>query len=141
MSTIDDTTVKKEVLAVLYGLYESVKNKELSFMREVRDQENYTRFGDLLPHSRQDWEAACIHDEARFASIVDYSYSIKDERIDIIDNTALVTFYLEYSGLTISGYTFEGKHINRRCRASVLFRRKSGRWFIIHEHYSEISDR
>ena len=137
---MNDTTVKKDVMASLYGLFESINSKELSFMREVRDSDNYTRFGDLLPHSRQNWEDACIHDEARFASIADYSYSIEDEQVVLIDNAALITFYLNYSGLTLSGSTFQRKHIKRRCRASVVLKRSNVRWFIIHEHYSELVD-
>ncbi|MFQ6011166.1 MAG: nuclear transport factor 2 family protein [Nitrososphaerales archaeon] len=140
LSSVDDTNVKKEVMAVIYGSFESVKNKELSFMRDVRDQSIYTRFGDLLPHSRQDWEDACTHDEAKFATIADYSYTIEDEQVQIFENTALATFYLNYSGMAVSGYTFEGRQIKRRCRASVLLRKKQGRWFIVHEHYSELED-
>jgi len=137
---MNNTTVKEDVMAVLYGLFESIKNKELSFMRDVRDSDSYTRFGDLLPHSRQDWEDSCTHDEARFASIADYSYSIEDEQVVIIDNAALVTFYFNYSGLTLSGSTFQGRHIKRRCRASVVLKRSNEHWFIIHEHYSELAD-
>ncbi|GBC73695.1 hypothetical protein HRbin04_01101 [archaeon HR04] len=133
-----------DIKAVEYLIHRAFyigKSKDLSAIREVYHS-MLTKFSDIPPYHRMDYEEACLHEEMFFANVSDYDYSIEDLRITMLDESssiALATFILEYKGVVIDGYSFTGQAIKSRVRCSIICKKFDGRWYIVHEHLSNSS--
>ncbi|MEM0117706.1 MAG: nuclear transport factor 2 family protein [Conexivisphaerales archaeon] len=132
---------KKEIIALVYAVFEAGKNKDLSSLSSFHLQSKiFSKFDEFPPYSRQDAEQALVYEQAAFVNLSDYQYNIEELRVDFVDNVAIATFYLNYSGVFINDYSFEGKSVSSRSRVTMVFAKTDDGWKIVHEHFSPFPD-
>jgi|BEDMetMinimDraft_2_1075160.scaffolds.fasta_scaffold00173_3 ketosteroid isomerase-like protein len=130
-----------EIISTVYAIFEAGKNKDLTSLSSYHLQDkSFSKFDEFPPYSRQDFEQAIVYEQAAFVNLSDYQYRIEDMKIDRIDDVAIVTFYLDYSGVFVNDYSFEGRSVHSRSRVTmVLFKTQEG-WKVVHEHFSSFPD-
>jgi len=132
---------KKDVETTILGFFEAGKNKDLTALagfHASRDQ--FTKFDENPPYSRQNSEEAFVYEQAAFANISDYNYSVDDLRVDLLGDVAVASFYLSYSGMFVNDYSFEGSPVHARSRATMVLKRTPEGWKMVHEHFSRLPD-
>ena len=132
---------RKDVEGVIRAFFDAGKNKDLSALANFHDsRDRFTKFDENPPYTRQNSDEAFVYEQAAFANISDYNYSIEDLRIDVLGETAIATFYLAYSGMFVNDYSFEGSPVGSRARVSMVLARGDVGWRITHEHLSRFPD-
>ena len=97
----------------------------------------FSSFSDVPPYDLKDYSTTIALEELRFASISDYNYEIKNTKVTILENVAILTCELIQKGMLVDNKSFTGKHIVINGRATfVLLKREN--WKIIHYHFSKI---
>jgi len=81
-----------------------------------------------------------MYEQAAFANISDYNYSIDELRLDLLGDVVVASFYLSYSGMFVNDYSFEGSPVRARTRVTMVLGRTPEGWKIIHEHFSRLPD-
>ena len=132
---------KFEVEGVVRAFFETGRNKDLTALADFHaPRESFTKFDENPPYTRQNSDEAFIHEQAAFANISDYRYTIDDLRIDLFGESAVATFYLTYGGMFVNDYSFEGSPVSGRARVSMVLVRTQKGWRIAHEHLSRYPD-
>ncbi len=133
---------KKEVASVVFGFFEAGKNKDLAVLNKFHSPSSvFTKFDEHPPYTRQDSEEAFVYEQASFANLSDYRYEIENLRIDLIGETAVATFYLNYKGMFVNDYSFEGRTLAAKSRVTMVLAKFQGEWKIAHSHFSSIPER
>lgn len=101
---------------------------------------SFTRFSDLPPFGRQGTEEAMRLKESLFRDLIDFAYKIEDVNIDLYGNVAVATFYIDYRGVYVYSYTFEGREFRQKARCTLVFHKKDSFWYIVHEHLSKFPE-
>ena len=132
---------RKDVEALIRGFFEAGRSKDLSALAAFHaPREQFTKFDESPPYTRQNSEEAFMYEQATFANISDYNYSIDDLRIDLLGDAAIATFYLDYSGIFVNDYSFEGSPVHSRTRVTMVLSRGPRGWRVAHEHLSRMPD-
>jgi ketosteroid isomerase-like protein len=132
---------KKEVSRIIVAFFEAGKNKDLTSIDDFHSsRENFTKFDENPPYTRQNSDEAFVHEQAAFANISDYSYTIGDLRIDLLGDAAIATFYITYKGMFVNDYSFEGSPVGSRARVTMVLTKTARGWRIAHEHLSRFPD-
>ncbi len=132
---------KSEVEKTIRAFFEAAKNKDFSALAGFHASRDYfTKFDENPPYTRQNSEEAFVYEQATFANISDYSYSIDELRIDLLGEVAIATFYLNYSGMFVNDYSFEGSPVRARTRVTMVLARTPKGWKMVHEHISRMPD-
>jgi len=132
---------EKEIVSTVYAIFEAGKNKDLTLLNYFHLQDkSFSKFDEFPPFSRQDINQAIAYEQAAFVNLSDYQYRIEDMKIDLIDDIAIVTFHLDYSGVFVNDYSFEGKSVHSRSRVTMVFSKTEEGWKIVHEHFSSFPD-
>ena len=132
---------RKDVEATIRSLFEVGKNKDLSSLADLHaSRDLFTKFDENPPYTRQNSEEAFVYEQAAFANISDYEYTIEELRIDLLGDVAISTFYLTYSGMFVNDYSFEGSPVRARTRATFVLTRTPRGWKMVHEHLSRLPD-
>jgi ketosteroid isomerase-like protein len=132
---------RKAVEDVIRAFFEAGKNKDLTVLADFHSsRESFTKFDENPPYARQNSDEAFVYEQATFANISDYSYTIDDLRIDLFGDSAVATFYLTYGGMFVNDYSFEGSPVNGRARVTMVMVRTQRGWRIAHEHFSRYPD-
>lgn len=132
---------RKDVEALIRAFFDAGRDKNLTTLADFhgpRDQ--FTKFDENPPYTRQNSEEAFLYEQAAFANISDYAYSIDDLRIDLFGDMAVATFYLSYSGMFVNDYSFEGSPVRAKARVTMALARSPKGWRMVHEHLSRIPD-
>lgn len=132
---------RKDVESVIRAYFDAGRNKDLTALGDFhgpRDQ--FTKFDESPPYTRQNSDEAFMYEQAAFANLSDYTYSIDDLRIDLFGDLAIATFYLSYSGMFVNDYSFEGSPVRARTRATMALARSLKGWKMVHEHLSRVPD-
>jgi len=132
---------RKDIEALIRAFFEAGKSKDLTALADFhgpRDQ--FTKFDENPPYTRQNSEEAFVYEQAAFANISDYNYSIDELRIDLLGDVAIATFYLTYSGMFVNDYSFEGSPVRARTRVTMALARSPKGWKMVHEHLSRMPD-
>ena len=129
---------EKEVIKVIESFFDVGKTKNFSVLRDIQLNDSiFSSFSDVPPYDLKDYSTTIVLEELRFASISDYDYEIKNIKVTILENTAILTCKLMQKGMLVDNKSFTGQHIIIDGRASfVLLKRKN--WKIIHYHLSKI---
>lgn len=128
---------KKEVSALITAYFEVGKSKDVaSLSKFFAPPQYFTKFDESRPYTRQNSADAFIYEQARFANISDYEYKIEDLRIDVLGLMAVATFYLEYKGVFVNDYSFEGSTVGGKTRVTMVVGRFEDGWRIVHQHSS-----
>jgi len=132
---------KKDVEAVIRAFFEAGKNKDLTSLADFHSsRDQFTKFDENPPYTRQNSDEAFVYEQAAFANISDYSYSIDGLRIDLLGDVAVATFYLSYSGMFVNDYSFEGSPVRAKTRATMVLARSPRGWKMVHEHLSRLPE-
>jgi len=130
---------RKEVAALITAYYEVGKSKELTKLSKfLAPPQYFTKFDESPPLTRQNANEAFMYEQARFANISDYSYKIEDLRIDVLGLMAVATFYLDYKGVFVNDYSFEGSTVGGRVRVTMVVGKIGDSWKIVHQHSSRL---
>ena len=129
---------EKEVIKVIESFFDVGKTKNFSVLRDIQLNDSiFSSFSDVPPYDLKDYSTTIVLEELRFASISDYDYEIKNIKVAILENTAILTCKLMQKGMLVDNKSFTGQHIIIDGRATfVLLKRKN--WKIIHYHLSKI---
>ena len=130
---------EKEVIKVIESFFDVGKTKNFSVLRDIQLNDSiFSSFSDVPPYDLKDYSTTLVLEELRFASISDYDYEIKNTKVTILENTAVLTCELTQKGILVDNKAFTGKHIIIHGRVTfVLLKRKN--WKIIHYHLSKIN--
>lgn len=119
-------------------LFEAGISKDLTKLKEIHlDDSKFSSFSDLPPYDLKDYKTTIELEELRFVSISDYSYEIKNPKISVFEDTAIVAMELIQKGMLVDNKAFTGEHMTINGRATfVLVRHPT--WKIAHIHLSKI---
>lgn len=131
---------KDEIIDVITTFFDSGKTKNLAPLSAIQlDDPRFSSYGDVPPFDLKDYATTIALQQLRFVSISDYEYEIKNTRVDIFDNCAVVTFTIRQTGMIVDNYSFRGQHLSMDSRGTFVLI-KSQKWKIVHVHLSKISD-
>ena len=130
---------EKEVIKVIESFFNVGKTKNFSTLQDIQLNDSiFSSFSDVPPYDLKDYSTTIALEELRFASISDYEYEIKNTKIAILENTAILTCELMQKGMLVDNKAFTGKHIIIHGRATFVLLKKVN-WKIIHYHLSKIN--
>ena len=131
---------QEEVIKVIERFFEVGKTKNLAPLREIQlNDSNFSSFSDVPPYDLKDYATSIALEELRFVSISDYSYEIKNPKISIFDNAAVVAFELAQKGMLVDTKAYTGEHLSILGRATFVLVKKPV-WKIVHFHLSKIKE-
>jgi len=130
---------REEIISIIETFFEIGKTKDLTPLRNIQlDDQNFSSFSDVPPYDLKDFKTTVALEELRFVSISDYSYDIKNPKISIFGDVAVVAFELTQKGMLVDNKAFTGEHITINGRATFVLVKKP-EWKIAHIHLSKIS--
>ena len=129
-----------EIIRVIETLFESGKTKDFSSLREIHlDDHRFSSFSDLPPYDLKDFKNTIELEELKFISISDYDYQIKNPKISVFGDAAVVALELNQKGMLVDTKAYTGEHISIEGRATFVLIKKP-LWKIIHIHLSKIKN-
>ena len=129
---------EKEVIEVIESFFDTGKTKNFSTLRDIQLNDSiFSSFSDVPPYDLKDYSTTIILEELRFASISDYNYEMKNTKVTILENTAILTCELNQKGILVDNKAFTGEQIIIHGRATFVLLKKEN-WKIIHYHFSKI---
>lgn len=135
-STLSD---REQIIRVIEMFFEIGKTKDLTPLREIQlDDPSFSSFSDVPPYDLKDFKTTVALEELRFVSISDYDYQIKNPKISVFGDVAVVAFELTQKGMLVDNKAFTGEHIIIEGRATFVLVKKPS-WKIAHIHLSKIS--
>ncbi len=128
----------EQIINVIEKFFEAGKSKNLAILREIQlDDSRFSSFSDVPPYDLKDFATTITLEELRFVSISDYDYQIKNPKISIFDDMAIVAFELLQKGMLVDNKAFTGELISINGRATFVLV-KNPMWKIVHIHLSKI---
>ena len=130
----------EEILNVIRTFFGAGKTKNFSVLSDIQlNSQEFSSFSDLPPYGLKNYSESIALEELRFASISDYDYEIKNERISIFGNVGIVTFVLNQSGMLVDSQTYTGQHMTVNGRATFVLVKEDA-WKIMHYHLDQIPE-
>ncbi len=128
----------EEIIRTIETLFESGKTKDFTVLRDIHlNDSKFSSFSDLPPYDLKDFQTTIELEELRFVSISDYEYQIKNPKISVFGDTAVVALELKQKGMLVDNKAFTGEHISIDGRATFVLI-KHPTWKIAHIHLSKI---
>ncbi len=128
----------EEIIKIIETLFEAGVTKDLTKLKEIHlDDSRFSSFSDLPPYDLKDYQTTIELEELRFISISDYSYEIRNPKISIFGDTAVVALELIQQGMLVDNKAFTGEHMKIKGRATFVLV-KQPTWKIAHIHLSKI---
>ncbi len=128
----------EEIIKIIEALFQAGVSKDLTKLKEIHlNDSRFSSFSDLPPYDLKDYQTTIDLEELRFISISDYSYEIKNPKISIFGNTAIVALELIQQGMLVDNKAFTGEHMKIKGRATFVLV-KEPTWKIAHIHLSKI---
>ncbi len=128
----------EEIIKIIETLFQAGISKELSVLKDIHlNDTKFSSFSDLPPYDLKDYKTTIELEELRFVSISDYSYEIKNPKISIFGDTAVVAMELIQQGMLVDNKAFTGEHMIITGRATFVLV-KLPTWKIAHIHLSKI---
>lgn len=130
----------EKIIKIIDMFFDCGKTKNLTPLREIQlNDPSFSSFSDVPPYDLKDYATSIALEELRFVSISDYQYQIKNPKINIFGDTAVVAFELLQKGIIIDNKAFTGTTITIDGRATFVLVKKPT-WKIVHIHLSKIKD-
>jgi hypothetical protein len=130
---------REEIISIIEMFFEIGKTKDLEPLRTIQlDEPSFSSFSDIPPYDLKDYKTTVALEELRFVSISDYNYEIKNPKISIFGDVAVVAFELTQKGMLVDNKAFTGEHISIDGRATFVLVKKPS-WKIAHIHLSKIN--
>ncbi len=129
----------EEIIKVIETLFQAGITKDMSSLRDIHlNDPKFSSFSDLPPYDLKDYQNTIELEELRFVSISDYSYEIKNPKISIFGDAAVVALELIQKGMLVDTKAYTGEHMVITGRATFVLV-KQPTWKIAHIHLSKIS--
>ena len=129
----------EEIIKVIETLFQAGITKELSVLKDIHlNDSKFSSFSDLPPYDLKDYQTTIELEELRFISISDYTYEIKNPKISLFGDTAVVALELIQKGMLIDNKAYTGEHMTINGRATFVLV-KHPTWKIAHIHLSKIN--
>ena len=130
----------EEIIRIIETLFESGKTKDFSFLRDIHlNDSRFSSFSDLPPYDLKDFQTTIELEELKFISISDYDYQIKNPKISVFENTAVIALEIEQKGMLVDTKAYTGEYISIIGRATFVLVRQPT-WKIAHIHLSTIKN-
>lgn len=130
---------KDEIQDIITTFFNAGKTKNLAPLSVIQlDDSRFSSYSDVPPLDLKDFATTIALQQLRFVSVSDYAYEIKNPRIDVFDNCAVVTFTVAQTGMVVDNYSFRGQHLSMESRGTFVLV-KNQKWKIVHVHLSKIS--
>ncbi len=130
---------KEQIIDTIEKFFEAGKSKNFAILREIQlDDSRFSSFSDVPPYDLKDFATTMVLEELRFVNISDYNYQIKNPKISVFDDTAIVAFELLQKGMLVDNKAFTGEIITFDERATFVLVKKPT-WKIVHIHLSKIN--
>ncbi|HKU32527.1 MAG TPA: nuclear transport factor 2 family protein [Candidatus Nitrosotalea sp.] len=130
---------KDEIQDIIATFFNAGKTKNLAPLSVIQlDDSRFSSYSDVPPLDLKDFATTIALQQLRFVSVSDYAYEIKNLRIDVFDNCAVVTFTVMQTGMVVDNYSFRGQHLSMESRGTFVLV-KNQKWKIVHVHLSKIS--
>lgn len=130
----------EEIIRIIETLLESGKTKDFSLLRDIHlNDSRFSSFSDLPPYDLKDFQTTVELEELKFISISDYDYQIKNLKISVFGDTAIVAFELNQKGMLVDTKAYTGECISIEGRATFVLV-KQPTWKIVHIHLSKIKN-
>jgi len=130
----------EEIIRIIEALFESGKTKDFSSLRDIHlNDSRFSSFSDLPPYDLKDFQTTVELEELKFISISDYDYQIKNPKISVFGNAAVVALELNQKGMLVDNKAYTGEHISIEGRATFVLV-KQPTWKIAHIHLSQIKN-
>ena len=131
-------TDNEEIINVIETLFQAGITKELSSLRDIHlNDPRFSSFSELPPYDLKDYQNTIELEELKFVSISDYSYEIKNPKISVFGDTAVVALELIQKGMLVDTKAYTGEHMEISGRATFVLV-KQPTWKIAHIHLSKI---
>ena len=128
----------EEIIKIIETLFQAGITKDLSTLREIHlNDSKFSSFSDLPPYDLKDYQTTIELEELRFVSISDYTYEIKNPKISVFGDTAVVALELIQKGMLVDNKAYTGEHLVIIGRATFVLV-KQPTWKIAHIHLSKI---
>ena len=128
----------EEIIKIIESLFEAGVTKDLSNLKNIHlNDSRFSSFSDLPPYDLKDYQTTIELEELRFVSISDYTYEIKNPKISIFENTAIVAVELIQKGMLVDNKAYTGEHMIIHGRGTFVLI-KNSTWKIAHIHLSKI---
>ena len=130
----------EEIIRIIETLFESGKTKDFSSLRDIHlNDSRFSSFSDLPPYDLKDFQTTVELEELKFISISDYDYQIKNPKISVFGNAAVVALELNQKGMLVDTKAYTGEHISIEGRVTFVLV-KQPTWKIAHIHLSKIKN-
>jgi hypothetical protein len=130
---------REQIIKVIEAFFEVGKTKDLAPLRDIQlDDPSFSSFSDIPPYDLKDFKTTVALEELRFVSISDYEYAIRNPKLSVYGDVAVVAFELTQRGMIVDNKAFTGEHITIDGRATFVLVKKPS-WKIAHIHLSKIS--
>ena len=130
----------QQIIKIIETFFETGKTKNFAPLREIQlNDPAFSSFSDMPPYDLKDYTTSMVLEELRFVSITDYDYQIKNPKISIFVETAIVSFELQQKGMLVDNKAYTGEHITIQGRATFVLVKKPT-WKIVHIHLSQINN-
>lgn len=131
---------QKEIVDIITTFFNAGKTKNVAPLSVIQlDDPRFSAYSDVPPFDLKDFATTTALEQLRFVSISDYDFELKNMRVDLFENFAVVTFTVRQSGMVVDNYSFRGQHFTMDSRATFVMI-KYTRWKIVHLHLTKISD-
>ena len=128
----------EEIINVIETLFQAGITKNLETLKDIHlNDPKFSSFSDLPPYDLKDYQTTIELEELRFVSISDYTYEIKNPKISVFGDTAVVALELIQKGMLVDNKAFTGEHMVITGRATFVLV-KQPTWKIAHIHLSKI---
>ena len=128
----------EEIIKIIETLFEAGVTKDLTQLKDIHlDDSRFSSFSDLPPYDLKDYKTTIELEELKFISISDYSYEIKNLKISIFGDAAILAMELIQQGMIVDNKAFTGEHMKIKGRATFVLI-KQPTWKIAHIHLSKI---
>ena len=128
---------QEEIIKIVESFFEIGKSKKLEILKNIQiNDSSFSSFSDVPPYDLKDFSTTIALEELRFISISDYSYVIKNVKVSIFGETAIVALELIQKGMLVDNKAFTGEHITIPGRATFVLIKKPT-WKIVHIHLSK----
>jgi ketosteroid isomerase-like protein len=124
-----DDDVKNLVVKRLDG----IKNRDEGAVKALVD-DSYSKFDDWPPFGRQDGAKALENEFSAFKVLSNYSYEMKDFKVNVIGDSAIATFTIHYQG------QMRNRSFDVTSRVTTVLRKQDSGWKVVHEHYSRFPE-
>jgi hypothetical protein len=90
-----ESSIETDVMSVISKRLDGIKNRDETVVKAIVD-ESYNKFDDWPPFRRQEAEEALKNEFGAFKVLSNYSYELKDFKVNVLGNFAVATLHLHY---------------------------------------------